>query len=332
MSHVSEWFHFYYRFNRFCFITLSPTATRHFYVCICFIRQWTCCLFGIRCTRIFLAKSRVLEEKLRPMSFNHIEFEDFKSVIKRTMQDSGLKSFYEVADKLGISSSGLSQNLRLLHKNGIRNSKFAPKLLNLLDIKEEDFLSQVASFNDSEQELSYEEKVKNEIKYLSEHDTYVLITTDMPWEFIPRNIDFQKTIIAALSKGANVKYIFPSVKEDSFCVKCLPKFLDFAWMALPKAYEFFKNQIIGSKTNAESLRKRLNCLFVDDLSLISPFHNLIVIVNESGDAESSIKVYMERTEFDINNPQGKKTWGRVSQNEALGIWNSIGLIEDENNV
>jgi transcriptional regulator with XRE-family HTH domain len=266
------------------------------------------------------------------MSFNKIEFEDFKSAIKRAIQESGFKSFYEVADELGISSSGFSQNLRLLHKNGIKNSRFACKLLNLLNVSEDEFLHQISSITESEQDLSYEEKVKNEIKYLSEHDTYVLITTDMPWEFIPRNEDFQRTIIAALSKGANVKYIFPSVEENSLCVKNLPKYLDFAWMALPKAYEFFKSQIVGTKTHAASISKRLSCVFVDDLSLISPFHNLIVIVNEGEGTEPSIKAYMERTEYDANSSQGKRTWGRVSQNEATGIWASIGLLEDENNV
>ena len=181
-----------------------------------------------------------------------IHYSDLVAGIKSIMKVKGIDRLQDLAHKLDIKPSTLTNNLKYLAKHENYDSTFARKVYEVLGIDEQTLKSTLGDhstpLNTSHLKLldskanafrplhnSYHQEIFDLLTNLSKGDTYTLVTTDFPIEF--KDESFRNTILQCLKAGVVFRYVFPNPKN-----KELEAFLNKYWSGFFPHWKYLGEQ------------------------------------------------------------------------------------------
>lgn len=181
-----------------------------------------------------------------------IPYADLVAGIKSIMKVKGIDRLQDLAARLDIKPSTLTNNLKYLAKHENYESTFARKVYEVLSIDEQQLKNALndhnTPFNTSHLKLldnkanafrplhnSYHQEIFDLLTNLSKGDTYTLVTTDFPIEF--KDESFRNTILQCLKAGVVFRYVFPNPKN-----KELEGFLNQYWSGFFPHWKYLGEQ------------------------------------------------------------------------------------------
>jgi hypothetical protein len=177
---------------------------------------------------------------------------------------------------------------------------------------------------------------------LESGDTYTLVTSDAPLEFIGYD-KFVDGIVGSLMKGAKFQYVFPDKRSNDFenkFNKYWPKpFKD--WKQLEDLYEDFVKTIIEEidtslhpdLTEKKLRNDRLRYIKCDDPYLLHPFLKFMWLHKDQKKGDKRFDMVF--AEYRVGNPNSIdvssqfRLWYPLPEIEGKKIINQINTYDDE---
>lgn len=257
----------------------------------------------------------------------NIKYDILVDHIREEMKKKNIRTMKQLAGKLGIEAGTLSNNIKYISKIDKFDTPFFEKLVSILEVDSDKFIEKIKKDLKSEDSLVkniindyYDEAEKEHKDYyqtlidlissLGEGDTYTLVSSDIPLEFIGYE-KYVNSIIQSLMSGANFRYVFPDSESDSFkdeFNKYWPKPTP-EWLKLEELYESFLDKITRENLNSSSdldcslneLRnERLRCIKCNDPYLMHPFFKFMWLHKD--EKKGSKKLDLVFAEYRVGKP------------------------------
>jgi transcriptional regulator with XRE-family HTH domain len=273
---------------------------------------------------------------------NEIEHELIQS-LKMLMAEKKINSFRELAEKLGVSPSTLSRNIRNLARTQNYLAKLPTELARLFDIDIEELKeeladkkrvdrmgvfkhAQILSTNIIRALEPYFTNIKDLIDKLSEDDTYIFMTSDPPQEY--SDADFLEVVAEAIKRGVKFQYLFPNPSTKNIVFRQLYEqyyhdSIDDPWKRLPEMHKkLLKKLVEDYGVSKKQVESHVTCVLCDDPLLMNPLYKIALVENNLID-RVEYTAFIEHKMLQPGSVEGHRLWYPLARIETNRIVRTI---------